>query len=257
MASAADPTHRPLAQHDLIPDHGHLMHPYAIRWPEMDAAFHLHPAFAHGWTLSEELPAMPAGTYKLFADVVHANGFPETLTTTLTVPAGLRAAALSTEDAAAFPSALDVGLLGEEFHLPDGYTMRWERQGVLRVGEPTVFRFVLLDPQGKPAADVHPYLGMAGHAAFVKTDGSVFVHTHPEGTVAMQSMMLADDGPDAMTRTPPDDATLPAAVEFPFGLPSAGRYRIFVQMKHGLTVETGVFDLDVRGTGVGRRRGLR
>ena len=35
-------------------------------------------------------------------------------------------------------------------------------------------------------------------------------------------------------------------VEFPYGFPSAGRYRVFIQMKHGNTVETGVFDADVR-----------
>jgi len=35
-------------------------------------------------------------------------------------------------------------------------------------------------------------------------------------------------------------------VEFPYGFPSAGRYRIFVQMKHGATVETGVFDAEVK-----------
>ena len=36
------------------------------------------------------------------------------------------------------------------------------------------------------------------------------------------------------------------AVEFPYGFPSAGRYRIFVQMKHDSTVETGVFDAIVK-----------
>jgi len=35
-------------------------------------------------------------------------------------------------------------------------------------------------------------------------------------------------------------------VEFPYGFPSAGRYRIFVQMKHAGVVETGVFDVDVK-----------
>jgi hypothetical protein len=34
--------------------------------------------------------------------------------------------------------------------------------------------------------------------------------------------------------------------EFPYGFPSAGRYRVFVQMKHGGTVETAVFDAEVR-----------
>jgi hypothetical protein len=37
-------------------------------------------------------------------------------------------------------------------------------------------------------------------------------------------------------------SALPATVSFPYGFPSPGRYRIFVQMKHGETVETGVFD---------------
>ncbi len=35
---------------------------------------------------------------------------------------------------------------------------------------------------------------------------------------------------------------LPNEVSFPYGFPAPGRYRIFVQMKHGATVETGVFD---------------
>ena len=40
---------------------------------------------------------------------------------------------------------------------------------------------------------------------------------------------------------------LPSTVSFPYGFPSAGQYRIFVQMKHGdTTVETGVFDAIVR-----------
>ena len=59
-------------------------------------------------------------------------------------------------------------------------------------------RFRLLDAAGKPAADMQPYLGMAGHAAFVKTDGTVFAHTHPEGSAAMAAMMLANgSAPDA------------------------------------------------------------
>ena len=35
-------------------------------------------------------------------------------------------------------------------------------------------------------------------------------------------------------------------VAFPYGFPSAGAYRIFIQMKHGSTVETGVFDAKVQ-----------
>lgn len=41
-------------------------------------------------------------------------------------------------------------------------------------------------------------------------------------------------------------AGLPNEVTFPYGFPAAGRYRVFVQMKHDGTVETGAFDLNVQ-----------
>ena len=42
------------------------------------------------------------------------------------------------------------------------------------------------------------------------------------------------------------EAHIPNVVEFPYGFPSAGKYRIFVQMRHGGTIETGAFDAVVR-----------
>jgi hypothetical protein len=231
---------------DLLPDHGHLMHLYAIREPEMDAAFHLHPAAVGETELSEALPAMPAGHYKLYGDIVMPSGFAETVTGTMMVPAGMHGTALSAEDASAAPPPLSAGELGATYKLPGGYSMAWEKPAEIKADTAYAFRFTLLDPSGKPAADVVPYLGMAGHAAFVKTDGTAFAHTHPEGSAAMPAMMLANAGePDAMAMdTGPK--TLPPVVEFPYGFPSAGRYRIFIQMKHGSTVETGVFDAEVK-----------
>jgi hypothetical protein len=35
------------------------------------------------------------------------------------------------------------------------------------------------------------------------------------------------------------------AVSFPYGFPKAGEYRIFVQVKRGGQIETGVFDTEV------------
>ena len=247
---------------DLLPDHGHLMHLYAIRQPEMDAVFHLHPALVSPKHLRMTLPSMPAGTYRLYADIVHGNGFPETLTAVLVVPANMPPAPLATEDASGAPPALSQGELGTAYKLPDGYTMVWDRPTGLSANTGYSFRFRLLDAAGQPAADVRPYLGMAGHAAFVKTDGTVFAHTHPEGSAAMQAMMLANGGSGEMA----DDGamggmdmaghaedheageaqeSIPPMVEFPYGFPSPGRYRIFIQMKHANTVETGVFDAEV------------
>lgn len=247
------------SNNDLLPDHGHLMHLYAIREPEMDAAFHLHPALVSPGHLSTRLPSMPPGTYKLYGDIVHANGFPETLTATLIVPPGLPAVPLDSEDASAAPPPVSAGALGPVYRLPDGYSMQWDRPANLTASTAYVFRFRLLDPAGNPAADVQPYLGMAGHAAFVKDDGSVFAHTHPDGSAAMPAMMLANASPadmslgmpvmgnmQNMSNTPAAPAKpLPPVVEFPYGFPSPGQYRIFIQMKHGHTVETGVFDASV------------
>ena len=71
--------------------------------------------------------------------------------------------------------------------------MVWDRPAVLTADTAYTFRFRLLDASGSPASDVQPYMGMAGHAAFVKTDGTVFAHTHPEGSAAMAALMLANE----------------------------------------------------------------
>ena len=194
-------TFRARSNDDLLPDHGHVMHLYAIRQPGMDAVFHLHPALASDKRLRMTLPSMPPGTYRLYADIVHANGFPETLTADLVVPANLPPAPLAAEDASATPPALSQGELGTAYKLPDGYTMVWDRPQDLTANTAYAFRFRLLDAAGQPAGDTRPYLGMAGHAAFVKTDGTVFAHTHPEGSAAMQAMMLANGGSGEMADT--------------------------------------------------------
>ncbi len=241
--SNADEEGRHRENDDLIPDHGHLMHLYAIRWPEMDAAFHLHPAYVGDGDLRMTLPAMPPGTYHLYADIVHRSGFPETLTATLTVPPDASTAPLASEDAFAAPAPLSKGDLGTTYKLPDGYTMVWDRPADLSANTPELFRFKLYDPHGELATDMQPYLGMAGHAAFVKTDGSVFAHTHPDGSAAMPAMMMANAGLNDMTADGMPDMNggansagkpepLDPIVEFPYGFPSPGRYRIFIQMKH-------------------------
>jgi hypothetical protein len=93
---------------------------------------------------------------------------------------------------------------------------------------------------------------MPGHAAFLKTDGAVFAHIHPTGSVSMAALMLARkqensaaaesgrsmEGMDMHDSSVP----LPNEVTFPYGFPAPGRYRMIVQMKHGDTIETGIFD---------------
>jgi len=245
-----DSERRGRSNNDFLPDHGHLMHLYAIREPEMDAVFHLHPVLAGVGDFRISLPAMPAGDYTLYGDVVHASGFPETLVSKITVPSNMPGGALGSDDAAAYPQPLNAGQLGNSYKLPDGYVMVWDRPSALTANTAFSFRFHLLGANGNPATDMQPYMGMAGHAAFVKTDGTVFAHTHPEGSAAMAALMLANDGSEhagmnmeGMNMDMDERAEpISSIVEFPYGFPSPGRYRIFVQMKHGTTIETGAFD---------------
>jgi hypothetical protein len=257
QALHTDIERRSRSNNDFLPDHGHLMHLYAIRQPGMDAVFHLHPSLAGPGKFRISLPEMPAGDYTLYGDVVHASGFPETLVSTITVPANMPAAPAGPNDAAASPPSLSAGQLGDRYKLPDGYVMVWDRPSPLTANTAYSFRFHLLDANGKPATDMQPYMGMAGHAAFVKTDGTVFAHTHPEGSAAMAALMLANDSHEGMNHSGMNmdmpmgmemsehSEPISNTVEFPYGFPSAGRYRIFVQMKHGVMIETGAFDASV------------
>lgn len=240
---------------DFVPDHDHLMHLYAIRQPGLDAVYHLHPELVETGVFKLKLPAMRPGDYKLYADVVHATGFPETLVASISVPV-LPGRPLAGDDAAGFAKAWnDSSATNSVFSLSDGYRMEWLRPSDLRAGEPVLFRFRLTDAAGNAPEDMALYMGMPGHAAFVKTDGTVFAHVHPTGSVSMAAFMLAQQsqagsGSNEMNMPGMNHtahtAALPNEVSFPYGFPRPGRYRIFVQMKHGNIIETGIFDADVK-----------
>ena len=245
---------------DFVPDHNHIMHLYAIRWPGMDVVYHLHPDQVGTGDFHLALPSMAAGTYKLYADVVHANGFPETLVTSITVPY-MHGRDLTGDDAEGTAAAVKWNGGGTEtntsYKLPDGYTMVWKRPATLTARTPEDFTFTLVDAEGQPPKDMGLYMGMVGHAAFVKTDGTVFAHIHPSGSVSMAALMMAQsqnpvgNRANEMKDMPGMDMsgsteTIPNTVSFPYGFPTSGNYRIFVQMKHGIAVETATFDAQVQ-----------
>lgn len=224
---------------DLVPDHGHIMHLYAIRQPGLDVVYHLHPEQRESGSFALQLPSMIAGHYRLYADIVHADGFPETMVAEIDLPA-LTGRPLAGDDASAFADPWQkASTTNTVFILPDGYKMEWLRgTKPLRAGEAVSFNFRLTTPDGRVPPDMALYMGMVGHAAFVKTDGTVFAHIHPNGSVSMAAMMLAEGMPADMQMPEGISNT----VSFPYGFPTPGQYRIFVQMKHGQTVESGVFD---------------
>jgi len=206
---------------DLAPDHGHLMHLFVVSLPGLDRVWHLHPALRGNGVFERALPTMPAGRYQLYADIVHRTGFPETLVAEIDLPAV--AGAPLTGDDTASEGGGDIVLenAAGEF--------------VARRNTPLRFRFA-------DNAEIELYLGMPGHAAVIKRDRSVFAHVHPTGTVPMASLALAA-GPHAGHYM---ESALPKAVAFPYGFPTPGEYRVFVQLKRRGKVETAPFDVVVR-----------
>jgi len=238
---------------DLVPDHNHLMHLYAIGLPEMDKVWHLHPDRVEAGKFAKDLPPMPAGRYALYGDIVHADGLPETLVTDITLPAVAGQPMQGDDSGGAGPPISQADSNRTTAQLADGSRMIWERNaGPLQAKRAMFFRFRLEDADGKPARDVELYMGMPGHAAFVRSDRSVFAHVHPSGSVPMASLSLTQNAGDGGAAMAGMDHTsmammqaLPPEVSFPYGFPKSGEYRIYVQVKRGGRVETGVFDARV------------
>ena len=249
---------------DVIPDHGHLMHLFLLRVPDLDAMWHLHPEPARDDAFAVDLPDVPAGRYQMYADVVDPRGYPWTLVGTIDLPQ-IAGKPMAGDDSTwsggplVTPTADSVNVA-----IPDGGHIVWQRSsGPLKANVPLEFTFNVQDKSGQPAIDMEPYMGMAGHAEFVRSDLSVFAHLHPAGSVSMAALELAENGTanvagtgsTVMSMPMATDMSMPMAsdsgpispeVRFPYGFPQAGDYRIFVQIKRSGRVETGVFDAHVQ-----------
>jgi hypothetical protein len=232
---------------DLIPDHGHLMHLFIVRMPDMKAFWHLHPDQTQPGDFAVNLPIMPEGQYKLYADIVHHTGFPETQVATVNLPA-VTGEALSGDDS----GSLDLAPTDKVAQLSSGYRMVWLRDGLsskdlsskdrpFKANQPYWFRFRVEDKDGKPAADLEPYMGMAAHAVFLSTDGNIFAHVHPAGSVSMAAVNLAEGHNAQSDMANMGHAAPSAEVTFPYGFPKPGDYRIVVQIKRAGKIETGEF----------------
>jgi hypothetical protein len=230
---------------DLIPDHNHLMHLYLFRVPEMDLMWHLHPTLTADAEFTQALPSLPGGRYALFGDIVHANGFPETVTTEFDLPA-MSGEPMTGDDAAGSGRPLSQADYNATVSpLSDGYRMVWLRDpGAYHTRRAYELRFRVEDAAGHPAEGMQLYMGMQGHAAFVCSDRSVFAHVHPTGSVPMAALSLISPAALPMAHMAMN-AGVSAVVSFPYGFPKPGNYRIFVQVKRAGKIETGIFDARV------------
>ncbi len=192
----------------LVPDHGKLMHLFLMRTPGLDAFAHLHPVTVTpaGAVFHAALPRLPAGVYRLYADITQESGFTETLTATLALPAPPPPPAPFDPQRAGLPSDPDDSMrLAQPLAwrppaeatvspLDGGLTMTWLRPlrpvaPRLAAGRDAGLRFAVRTPEGRPVR-LEPYMGMLGHAVICRDDGKVFVHLHPQGTISMTAQAL-------------------------------------------------------------------
>jgi hypothetical protein len=226
----------------LVPDHGKMMHLFLIEKGSGRSFAHIHPVRAGNFRAA--LPPLSPGAYHVYADVTHESGLTETWVSDLDVPK-LPAATEGDKDDA----YLIAEPTGNKVTLANGATLNWENSSAFTANAETTLRFTIRNANGS-LADLQPYLGMYAHAVIWKTDGQVFTHLHPLGTISMTSQLLfarrengeslANQPLDIVCGAPPKD------VSFPYAFPEPGDYRIWVQVKIDGAIQTSVFKATVQ-----------
>jgi hypothetical protein len=102
----------------------------------------------------------------------------------------------------------------------DGYQVTVEPTGLAGGQTGSLAFHVARD--GQPVTDLEPYLGARGHLVALREGDLAFLHVHPT-----------------------DAATVGASIGFGAELPSAGRYRLYLQFQHHGQVRTAAFTLEV------------
>jgi hypothetical protein len=145
---------------------------------------------------------------------------------------------------------------GRSRMIGDGLRLVWDAPAQLRTSEATTLRFRVMAADGEPAT-LEPYMGMLAHLILTRDDGAVFTHLHPAGSISIASQQVFQlragekppkrISPEMMEKLcqPPDLHLLRQPLAFPYEVPRAGRYRIWVQVKVNGQIRTAAFDAEV------------
>jgi hypothetical protein len=241
------------------------MHLFLVRDSGLAAFAHLHPVRRGTALFETRTPPLPAGHYRVYADIVHESGFTQTLVTTadLVIPPTTWGPE-DQDDAWIIERGMGDqgrGTGSDRAALADGSTMTWRRGAdAIVVNQDARLTFAVAAPDGKPAA-LEPYMGMAGHLVLTRDDGAVFVHLHPAGTISLAAQETfelrrpGDTIPGALAQRLAERDASPHAmvvagntVSFPYSFPRPGNYRLWVQVKRGGRILTGAFDTAVQNS---------
>jgi hypothetical protein len=195
--------------------------------------------------------------------VVHEKGLAQTLEDSLVLSPFPAFRWKPSDPDDAYQAGGVVATAGSPAALEDHSRMTWTPPaGGLVAGHPVTLDFAVTGPDGHPAA-LEPYMGMLAHAAVERTDASVFVHLHPTGTVSTGSALaiqLREPGDTVRGRLAPRVAALErtampvmdggamGGVSLPYAFPTPGDYRVWVEVRRGGRILTGLFAMRVAGS---------
>lgn len=205
------PSGRPVTAYDV--EHEKKLHLIAVR-RDTSGFQHVHPTLgADGrWQTTLDLTA---GDWRLYADFKATGAEPLVLGSDLFVPGG-------------YAPVVDRPV--STTATVDGFTVAMS--GAIKAGTDSTVT-LQVSKAGKPVTDLQPYLGAYGHLVALRGGDLAYLHVHPTGE-------------------PRDGKTKPGpAIEFITNAPSPGRYRLFLDFKHGDVVRTAEFTVDVPAPGLG------
>ncbi len=188
--------------------HEKAMHLIVVR-RDLSRFQHLHPELSADGMWESPVSLDSAGVYRVFADFA-----PAALSETVTLGADLFV-----------PGDLQPEELPEPASTWAGQGYSVALAGSPRAGDPTELTFTV-SRAGAPVSDLEPYLGAFGHLVSLRPGDLAYLHTHPSEDAAAG----AQGGPD---------------IRFATTFPTAGRYRLYLNIAHAGTVRTAEFTVDV------------
>jgi hypothetical protein len=187
---------------DFALEHGKRLHLIVVR-RDLTGYQHLHPTQRPDGSWTVPLRFTVPGTYRVFADFTPSGGEKTALSADVMVDGNATYAALPAPVARASVDGYDVTMAVT----PAAGAMTRLTFTVSRGGR-----------GGRGTIDLQPYLEARGHLVVLRADDLAYLHVHPESASA------------------PDDP-----IAFWAKLPTAGRYRLFLQFKHAGRVHTVAF----------------
>ncbi|GAA1715734.1 hypothetical protein GCM10009745_75170 [Kribbella yunnanensis] len=214
---------------DLVAHHAALIHT-VITSQDGREFRHVHPVRTAPGVLTVRMSVRTPGKHLLYAEFERADSGAQLVRGSFEA-AGPR---LSPP-----PAEAEAGGTGGARAAGIGVQVSFEPQRVV-AGRPLTIQ-AAVSADGRPARDLQPWLGMAGHLVIRDAEGNFFGHVHELASMAAQAQRAA-------TRAPLQDETVARegpTLRFTYTFPAPGRYLVWVQFARAFRIHTVPLTIDV------------